>query len=66
MADTVAAKAKRNVPRETAIPTEVIHSIVSHLVASFLDDVLEGPLALSVDMDSQVGKDEVLSYMNEV
>ena len=61
MADAAVAKAKRNVPRESAIPTEVIHSIVSYLVASFIDDLFEGTLALSVDMDSQIGKDEVCS-----
>ena len=48
-------------PRKNTIPTEVVHGIVSRLVASFLDDLLEGPLALSVDMDSQIGKDEVCS-----
>ena len=66
MADAAVAKSERDVPRESAIPTEVIHGIVSYLVASFLDDLFEGPLALSVDIDSQIVKDGVSSFVNTV
>lgn len=51
-------KALHNVPQQGALPIEAIYWIVSHLIASFLDDLLEGPLPLDVDMDSQIGRDD--------
>ena len=60
MADTATAHTSGSVrPRQSKIPTKVVHKIVSHVVASFLDDLFEGPLALDVDMDVQIGKDVV-------
>lgn len=59
MAETTTAKAIRSVPQQGTLPAEVIYRIVSYLVASFLDDLLDGSLALDVDMDSQVGRNEV-------
>ena len=40
--------------QQSDIPTEVVHGIVSHVVASFLDDLFEGPLALDFGMSIQL------------
>ena len=40
--------------RQRDIPTEVVHKIASHVVASFLDDLFEGPLALDAGMSIQL------------
>ena len=45
--------------RQSDVPTEVVHDIVSYVVASFLDDLLEGPLALDFGMGMQLGVDVV-------
>ena len=45
--------------QQSDIPTEIVHDIVSYVVASFLDDLFEGPLALDFGMGIQLRVDMV-------
>ena len=60
----MAEPALSGVLRQTDIPTEVVHKIVSHVVTSFPDDLFEGPLALDdVGMSTQLRVDMVRSQV---
>lgn len=52
------AEASLATPRVKTLPTEVVHRIVSYALAAYLDDVIDGPhaLELEIEQDFEVGE----------